>query len=651
LKLKHVEIRDFQSIRDTAFDVGEITCLVGKNEAGKTAVLKALYRLRPIIESDAKFSVTDDYPRWDVEDYRLAVEAGEREHAIVTKATFDLDDEDVADATKLVGLKALRNRSLTLSKGYEGTSYYSLDVQEAAAIAHIASIHKLDHELVKAIKESPRLQDATKVLEAAEQTEAVKSAQAAITEVQKDKGLVAHVYKGLATRVPKFLYFDEYYQMQGRANIEALIRRKEEKKLLPSDHALLGLIDRARLDLKELLNPARTRDLKNQLEGAGNHLTKQIVKYWSQNRHLELRFDVRPGRPEDPDGMQTGSNIWSDVYDSKHRVTTELGTRSRGFVWFFSFLAWYGNVLRDNARVILLLDEPGLTLHGKAQEDLLRYFETEIKGHHQLIYSTHSPFMVDPKHFERVRIVQDLAIEAEEVPPEKEGTKVLADAMDATADSLFPLQGALGYEIYQTLFIGPNSLVVEGASDLLYIQLITALLSEKGRTGLSDQWTTTPVGGADKVPTFVALIGAQKNLNVAVLIDYQKSGRQQIENLYKKKLLQKKKVLTFTDFTNTAEADIEDMFDDDFYLALVNEEFKEELIKPISPVDLPRGGRIIVRIENYLAMNPLKNGSKEFNHFRPARRLAESLAIFGPRVSDAALARFEAAFSKLNALL
>lgn len=123
--------------------------------------------------------------------------------------------------------------------------------------------------------------------------------------------------------------------MQGRANIEALIRRKEEKKLLPSDHALLGLIDRARLDLKELLNPARTRDLKNRLEGAGNHLTKQIVRYWSQNRHLELRFDVRPGRSEDPEGMQTGSNIWSDVYDNKHRVTTELGTRSRGFVWFF----------------------------------------------------------------------------------------------------------------------------------------------------------------------------------------------------------------------------------------------------------------------------------------------------------------------------
>ena len=67
-----------------------------------------------------------------------------------------------------------------------------------------------------------------------------------------------------------------------------------------------------------------------------------------------------------------------------------------------------------------------------------------------------------------MRIVQDLSIESnsDDLPEEKQGTKVITEVLDATPDSLFPLQGALGYEIYQTLFIGPNSLVVEGASDL-----------------------------------------------------------------------------------------------------------------------------------------------------------------------------------------
>ena len=166
-----------------------------------------------------------------------------------------------------------------------------------------------------------------------------------------------------------------------------------------------------------------------------------------------MQFDVRPGLSNDPVEMRQGMNIWAEIYDSVHMVSTNLGTRSRGFVWFFSFLAWYSQVKKKNSPVILLLDEPALSLHAKAQEDLLRYFEEEIKGVHQLIYTTHSPFMVDPQHFERVRIVQDKSIDAiDPLPQDEEGTKVITSLDDASSDSLFPLQGALGYEIYQTSF-------------------------------------------------------------------------------------------------------------------------------------------------------------------------------------------------------
>lgn len=209
------------------------------------------------------------------------------------------------------------------------------------------------------------------------------------------------------------------------------------------------------------------------------------------------------------------------VFDSKHLVSTGLGTRSAGFVWFFSFLAWYSAVKKKDEPLVLLLDEPGLSLHGKAQEDLLRYFEAEIVTNpkHQLLYTTHSPFMVDPQHFERVRIVQDKGIDTEaQLPRKEDGTKVFTDVLEAGPDSLFPLQAAMGYEIYQTLFIGPNSLVVEGSSDLLYIQTVSGVLQANGRVGLDSRWTITPVGGSGRVPTFVALLGSQK-LNIATLID------------------------------------------------------------------------------------------------------------------------------------
>ena len=64
MKLTRVRITDFQSILDsTEFKIGDVTCLVGKNESGKTALLKAIYRLNPIIESDKDFDVVDDFPQ------------------------------------------------------------------------------------------------------------------------------------------------------------------------------------------------------------------------------------------------------------------------------------------------------------------------------------------------------------------------------------------------------------------------------------------------------------------------------------------------------------------------------------------------------------------------------------------------------------
>ena len=347
--------------------------------------------------------------------------------------------------------------------------------------------------------------------------------------------------------------------------------------------------------------------------------------------------------------MNSGMNILGRVEDSTHGATTPLGRRSRGFVWFFSFLAWYSWLRQEGESLILLLDEPGHSLHAKAQEDLLNYFDTELQPHHQLIYTTHSPFMVDPRRFDRVRIVQDLSIDSDpdDLPKDKQGTKVTTEILEATPETLFPLQGALGYEIHQTLFIGPNSLVIEGVSDLLYIQTISSILQARGHDGLTEDWTLTPVGGSTRVPTFVALIGAQTNLNVAVLIDYQKRDQQIIENLYKAKLLDQNNVVTYADFVPGAEADVEDMFEPDFYLRLVNAEYGSS----INVNDIATGPpRILQRLEQFLANNPLPGGAG-FNHYRPARYFTENSSVLESSLSETELERFQQAFDKLNSLL
>jgi hypothetical protein len=584
MKLKEFRVREFRSIWDSGpikVD-NQTTCLVGKNEAGKTALLTALYRTNPIIPADTKFDLTYDYPKREVEDYRFAVESGERDEVVVAECLFELEADDIKAVSSVFGAKVLKGNTFEHLTYYgKDNSRFGLEVDDAAARAHLTDNPALPDELKNALKGTADGKDFAAALEAAEPTETVATLKALVAKIQA-KELADYVFNSLIwPRVPKFLYFDEYYQMKGQANLDALIVRQTDKQLEESDYPLIGLINLARLNLPQLVAAKNTTELKNKLEGAGNHLTGRIVNYWSQNQHIQMRFDVRDAKSEDPPGMQEGVNVWGEVYDTVHWAHTPLGTRSRGFVWFFSFLAWYEDIKRQKQNVTLLLDEPGLSLHGRAQGDLLKYFDAELAAH-QLLYTTHSPFMIDPKKFERVRIVQDLGIDAKEpLPKAEDGTKVVTNVFDASDDSLFPLQGALGYEIQQTLFIGPNSLVVEGAADLLYLWAVSAQLEREGGVGLSEKWVITPVGGSGKVPTFVALLAPQRGMNVATLLDIQDSDKALIEDLYKKKLLNKKQVSTYANFVGTKEADVEDMFERDFYVDLVNAEFAAELAAPL----------------------------------------------------------------------
>lgn len=657
MKLTHAHVTKYKSVWDSGqFKIGDITCLVGKNEAGKTALLQAIYRINPVIPADSEFDVTNDYPRAYVSDYEEELAEGDIEPQQAIAVAFQLDDSECKPIEEVFGPKVLVDRQLRLIRCYPDpeqpdsqTQKFTLTVKRNEGISYIIEQSALPKEVKAELKSKNGEPD--KILSSLDKIEPTDETARLIGIFKKivKRDLNGYIYDTyLQPHVPLFLYFDEYFQMRGHENVESLIQRRDSKKLKPSDHPMLGLIGLAGIDIDALTDVQRTQELVNKLEGASNRLSRKVLQYWSQNKHIEMKFDLRPARPEDPEGMQSGHNIWSNIYDLRHRVSTNLGTRSKGFVWFFSFLAWYSRIQKEHKgkNIILLLDEPGLFLHGRAQGDLLRYFEEELKDRHQIIYTTHSPFMVDSTKFERIRIVQDKGIDSTDIlPPEEDGTKVLTEVLEASQDSLFPLQGALGYEIYQSLFVGPNCLVVEGVSDLLYLQIMSSTLSQKGREGLDKRWTITPVGGSDKVSTFVALLGAQSSLKIATLIDFQQKDAQTIENLYKKRLLEKHNVLTFSEFTNTKEADIEDMFDESFFVELVNGEFQG---------DIPDGGikladlkkkhpRILVRLEAVM--------EKPINHYRPARYLSENLSYLSEKLTDETLNRFEQAFKRLNSLL
>ena len=96
------------------------TCLVGKNEAGKTALLKALYRLNPIVETEGRFDVTDDYPRRAVTDYQDDIDTGRQSPAQVVQATYAFQPEDIAAVEAIFGPECLKDKNPP-SRSIKGT--------------------------------------------------------------------------------------------------------------------------------------------------------------------------------------------------------------------------------------------------------------------------------------------------------------------------------------------------------------------------------------------------------------------------------------------------------------------------------------------------------------------------------------------------
>ncbi|HMV65830.1 MAG TPA: AAA family ATPase, partial [Myxococcota bacterium] len=139
MKLTSFRITDYRSITDTGqIEVDpRITCLVGKNESGKTTVLQALRRINPVHATN--FNLTLDFPR-----NRLIQHQRERKQSggpapLVATATFELDDDDSSLIESTLGEGALRDRLVTVRVGYEAKTAADVPIDEPAVVRHLLS--------------------------------------------------------------------------------------------------------------------------------------------------------------------------------------------------------------------------------------------------------------------------------------------------------------------------------------------------------------------------------------------------------------------------------------------------------------------------------------------------------------------------------
>lgn len=648
MKLVSAHITNFRSIEDSSkFEIGDLTCLVGKNEAGKTAILQAFYGISPF--ASFSYDKTRDYPRRHLSRFDDRHPDGKSE---VIETRWILSPVDIELVSDIYGSDALKSDEITISK-YIGidTQYWSIDCDQRACLDHLISELNLDEAEKNPLENAKSGKEAISILtDLSQRSDNLEELLARLNDL-KDGSFHSEMIKILSPSKPKFFYTSHFDRMSGEISINQLQSDIQQNVVKVSDQIFLDFLEYAGTSIDELKGASKHEDLKAKCEGASNEITDEIFQFWSQNDALKVVIEIAEGKSGDNAPFNCGTIVKIRIENSNHRVSVPLSERSAGFVWFFSFLSQFKQLRKTAGNAIILLDEPGLTLHGKAQSDLLRYIEERLLPDHQVIFTTHSPFMVPAERMADVRIVEDV-INYEGRKPIVLGTKVSSDALLVDKDTLFPLQAALGYEITQSLFIGKNTLLVEGPSDILYLQAFSAALKSRKREGLDSRWTICPSGGIDKISPFASLFGAN-NLNIAVLCDLAFGDKSKIERLKKSQVLKASQLFTAVDFTGKSESDIEDFLHPELFVRLLNSAYELSKKNALSVAKLDAAlstERIVKKAE--AAFRVMPPDVQNFDHFYPADWLIRNptFLVDSPEL-DETLDHFEEAFKMINEVL
>ena len=616
MKLSQARVVNYRSIDDSSWvKVDDVTALVGKNESGKTAFLQAIRKINSISGEEDGFTIRD-YPRKGYIKYKKIHEQNPCE---VAQAEFELSAEEVTEIEANFGNGVLASNKVIVTKNYKNERAWKIDLSDSISSSSVPNSFT-----------EPSNPTPTSFQNAVQNTGSNVSVSEKIAEQFLERWL------------PKFVYFDNYSLMRGKISINELRERSENGGPLDdADRTFLSLLTLSGVSLEDLEKDLGYEDIKVELESASITITDEIFEYWQQNRQLKVEFDVSQADPRDPAPLNEGKILHVRIENARHRVTVSFDERSKGFVWFFSFLSYFSHLEEtESGDLIILLDEPGTALHAMAQKDFLRFMDERLSPRCQVLYSTHSPFMIDLDKLHRIRLVQDM---------DGVGTVISDDAVHNDRETVFPLQMALGYQMAQTLFLAPHCLMVNSPSDLIYLQVLGDMVTEVSGARIDPRWVIIPVGSTDNLSTFVTLLG-ENYVSVAVMMDLTPTNREKIEAINKKNEMEGENPVKWVQVTRVRDADIEDLFDPKVYLELVNRSYARQLDEPLTMRTITDSNpRIVERLKAYFSRTGLAGGV--FDRYVPAAYLLENFDNFKGNLSEDTLEKIQALVERINSLI
>ena len=558
MRLSKARVQKYRSIRDTGlFDVERTkTILVGPNEAGKTALLVALQQLNPP-EGIRGFDALRDYPRSEYND--ITTGKVQPKDVTVVEGHFELEDEEKAkiakefsNCTYVVGRRldneswhrleggpdlptfgSIRKRLARLAVHADGQASSAEESERPDPTLHEALTvmtadwdegTQIDEDRAQAI--GSRLSTAYPWVDSS--NEEAERSYKSIEEITNRATSEKATLNILADRLPVIVRFDNYFRVKPSIHLRHLADRLETNSLDDEYYdygnscllRFLGFSARELSQLGEVAEPApgdraafdlylsQLDNREHQLNAASVRLTAEINRVWVPD----------PERDEAAKLLVSADSQYLKVaVEDDLGVKIELDQRSAGFQWLVSFfVVFFAEAMDKHENAILLLDEPGLSLHGLKQREF-RSTISRLAEVNQTLYTTHSPFLVGPGELDRVRVL--------EMTNRTVGTKVYSRVTAKDSAALLPLQEALGYDLAQSLFTLKRNLVLEGLTDYWYVEALAEISQAADIVKLNRRIALIPAKGAGRVVYFATILHAQR-LKVAALLDSDAAGDQ-----------------------------------------------------------------------------------------------------------------------------
>lgn len=615
MKLTKFRVRNFKSVQDSGVIKCEnITNLIGVNEAGKSNLLLALWKLNPARNGEIIF--TSDMPVEKLAEYRTNPEKHyfiDAEFKIIKKDLievlsnkFCMDDAIFNDVLvsrnyagkysvkfpkleengitvkkiildKVVDFKTKVNDLNDAGKGEDGFKESLIEKLDAL-------ISKIEMETnISTSKYSKLKEEVNKIEKSDMETSSINPH---IDEFAEKISMLdeivnffneeeqSNIRELIIKNLPSFVYYANYGNLDSEIYLPKVIKdfkstKEHSEKFNAKIRTLKVLFDYVNLSPYEIMEMGQySYRIKEYGEIA--ELTDEQIKVGQEKtkeREVLLNSASTKLTKDFKEWWKQGDyifdlradgeyfRIW--VSDEKRPARIPLEDRSTGLQWFLSFFMVFLVESKDSHKnCVLLLDEAGTSLHPMAQKDLLNFFEN-LSITNQIITTTHSPFLVDVNHLERTKVV---------FVDDKGYTKVSEDLRagekkkNATG-AVYAVHAALGLSVSEGLLNGCNLVVVEGQSDQFYLNAIKQYLIYTNKISPVKEMIFVPAGGVKSVKQLTSLIaGKQQELPVIVL-DSDESGEDYANKLEKELYSNDKdKILMIKDFVGIENAEIEDLF-------------------------------------------------------------------------------------------